>query len=228
MDWPTWVSTVTSTQLSQILSSPITCIVLSLTMTIAIFTMRSSITTITSTALFLYYLSTVVMEMRTAEAFVTVMTPHRGVVIQRSFSFTTTTTTTASTTTLSMADEPLPMDRMGETERMLLERRRIQDLGLVQELGKTVKMDGLDGLRAMVWTIYGISNVVFPIMATVMMAGMCLNLVGYGYYWDHDSHKMIIDTLEHIRQEYTYQQELWRIAVKAAAGADATTTQGLL
>lgn len=110
--------------------------------------------------------------MKTAEAFATVMTPHRGVVNQRSCSFTTTTSTTASTTTLNMADEPLPLDRMGETERLLLERRRIQDLGLVQELGKTTKMDGLDGLRAMVWAIYGMSNLVFPIMATVMMAGI--------------------------------------------------------
>jgi hypothetical protein len=84
-------------------------------------------------------------------------------------------------------------------------------------------MDGLDGLRAMVWTIYGISNVVFPIMATVMMAGICLNLVDCGYYWANDSHKMMIDTLEHIRQQNTYQLELWRIAVKAAAAEDATT-----
>jgi hypothetical protein len=68
-------------------------------------------------------------KMRTADAFATVMTPHRGVVNQRSFSFTTTTTTTASTTTLNMTDEPLPLDRMGETERLLLERRRIQELG---------------------------------------------------------------------------------------------------
>jgi hypothetical protein len=39
---------------------------------------------------------------------------------------------------------------------------------------------------------------------------------------------MMIDTLEHIRQQNTYQQELWRIAVKAAAAEDVTPTQGLL
>jgi hypothetical protein len=39
---------------------------------------------------------------------------------------------------------------------------------------------------------------------------------------------LMIDTLGHIRQQNTYQQELWRIAVNAAAAEDATTTQGLL
>jgi hypothetical protein len=196
--------------------------------------MRSCITTTTVLLLFCS-LHDVIMTRWTAAAFVIGMSPPRVVVNQRSLLISTSTSTSTwpstaatTTTTLHMADEPLPLDRMGETERLLLERRRIQDLGLVQELGKTVKKDGLDGLRLVIWTVYDISNVVFPVMAAVMMAGLCLNLVGYGYYWDHDTHKMIIDTLEHIRQENIYQQELWRIATKAASAVDATTKHALL
>ncbi|KAG7373599.1 hypothetical protein IV203_034323 [Nitzschia inconspicua] len=116
---------------------------------------------------------------------------------------------------LKMADEPMPRDQLGPTERLLLERKRIQDLGLVQELGKTVKKDGLDGIRSVVWAIYNVSNIVFPMLAVTMFAGICLNLMGYGYYWEDTTNQLIIDSLEHIRQENIYQQELLRIASEA-------------
>ncbi|KAG7340878.1 hypothetical protein IV203_024421 [Nitzschia inconspicua] len=116
---------------------------------------------------------------------------------------------------LKMADEPMPRDQLGPTERLLLERKRIQDLGLVQELGKTVKKDGLDGIRSVVWAVYNASNIVFPILAVIMFAGICLNLMGYGYYWEDTTNQLIIDSLEHIRQENIYQQELLRIASEA-------------
>ena len=114
-----------------------------------------------------------------------------------------------------MSDEPLQNQQIGAAERLLLERKRIQDEGLVQELGKTVKNDGLDGLRAFIWGIYGASNVVFPVLSVFMFAGICINLVGYGYYWDDHTNKMVFDTLEHIRQENIYQAELLRIAAQS-------------
>jgi len=120
---------------------------------------------------------------------------------------------------LQMADEPLSQDRIGDTERLLLERKRIQDLGLIQELGRTVRKDGLDGLRAFLWVLYHASNVVFPVLAVGMFAGICLNLTGYGYYWDQDSHRLMIDTLQHIRQENIYQQELLKLAESHASKA---------
>lgn len=119
-----------------------------------------------------------------------------------------------------MADEPMRDGNgnnnnnnmiMGATERLLLDRKRTLDLGLVQELGRTVKKDGWDGVRAIVWSLYSASNIVFPLMAAVMMGGMCLNLMGYGYYWDHVHHQYIVDSLEHIRQENIYQMEVMRI-----------------
>jgi hypothetical protein len=111
-----------------------------------------------------------------------------------------------------MSDEPFDAKNMmmGETERLLLEHKRVKDLGLVQELGRTIKKDGLDGIRALIWAFYGASNVVFPIMFVTMMGGIVLNLSGYGYYWD--DHGLVIDTLEHIRQDNLYQQELLKLS----------------
>ena len=120
----------------------------------------------------------------------------------------------SSKTSLHMSDEPLQNQKIGAAERLLLERKRIQDEGLVQELGRTVKKDGLDGLRALIWGMYDAYNVVFPVLAVFMFTGICVNLAGYGYYWDNDTNKMVFDTLEHIRQENVYQAELLRIAAQ--------------
>jgi hypothetical protein len=119
-----------------------------------------------------------------------------------------------------MSDEPLQSQQIGAAERLLLERKRIQDEGLVQELGRTIKKDGWDGVRALIWSLYGVSNVVFPVLAVVMFTGICVNLVGYGYYWDETTNKMVFDTLEHIRQENIYQQELLKIAARSGVMFD--------
>jgi hypothetical protein len=109
-----------------------------------------------------------------------------------------------------MSDEPFDHPSsssfsLGEAERRLLERKRAQDLGLVQELGRTIKKDGLDGIRAVVWSLYHASNVVFPMLFVGMMAGLCLNMAGYGYYWSDDG-RIVLDTLDHIRQNNMWMQ----------------------
>jgi hypothetical protein len=131
----------------------------------------------------------------------------------------------SSSFVLKMADEPLPSEKflVGETERLLLERQRIREMGLVQELGKTIKKDGWDPIRAAVWAMYSVSNVIFPVMAMTMLATICLNMMGYGYYWDEQTHQLVIDSLEHIRQENIYQSELLRIAAAAASASPPKT-----
>merc|ERR1711897_5807 len=91
---------------------------------------------------------------------------------------------------------------LGATERLLLDKER----GLVQKLGKTVKKDGLDGVRAIVWNLYFTANYVFTGLGILLMLGLTLNLAGYGYYFDN--HGMFnVDTLEHIRQEKFFAEE---------------------
>jgi hypothetical protein len=111
---------------------------------------------------------------------------------------------------LAMSDEPY----IGETEQLLLARKEFRDKGLVQRYGETVKKDGLDGLRAMVWKLFDISNVVFPALGAVLTLGLFLNMMGYGYYFDNSG--LVIDTLQNIHQEQSFQAE----AAKLAAGAE--------
>lgn len=117
----------------------------------------------------------------------------------------------SSTVGLKMSDNP--MGNVGVTERLLLEHKRSQELGLVQEYGCTVKKDGLDGVRAFVWGIFDVSNVVFPVMGVALSLGLALNLAGYGYYFDQGS--LVVDTLQTIQQDQMFQEEV----VKLAAGA---------
>mmetsp|Transcript_8538 Transcript_8538/g.15635 ORF Transcript_8538/g.15635 Transcript_8538/m.15635 type:complete len:169 (+) Transcript_8538:108-614(+) len=142
-----------------------------------------------------------------AEAFAPVMS---------SSSPKTTLVKTMSTflTVLKMSDEPLDESiKLGEAERAILERKRKLDEGLVQSLGCTIKKDGLDGIRAFVWSLYHASNIIFPVLAVVMMATLGLNLAGYGYYWVNGDTgaTLVVDTLEHIRN-----QNMWMIMEKSA------------
>ena len=115
---------------------------------------------------------------------------------------------------LQMSDEPLQHDgvNIGATERLLLDHKRIGDLGLCQEYGKTVKKDGLDGVRAFVWGIFDVSNYVFPALGAAMSFVLLLNMVGYGYFFDDGS--LVIDTLSNIQQEQFFQEEAIKLAAE--------------
>ena len=118
---------------------------------------------------------------------------------------------------LAMSDVPSDEPILGETEQLLLARKEIKDKGLVQQYGKTVKKDGLDGLRALIWGIFDVTNVVFPAMGMVLSVGLFLNMLGYGYYFDHGS--LVIDTLQSISQEQFFQEEAAKLAAEAAEKA---------
>ena len=105
---------------------------------------------------------------------------------------------------------------VGKTEQLLLdrcdaERRRQQQQGhdanvvVVAEVGRTIRDDGLDPIRAVVWSVFNVAqNIVFPTLAVVMMVKLGLQISGYGvlYYWD-DAHNVLpyiqIDTVQHLR-----------------------------
>jgi len=102
-------------------------------------------------------------------------------------------------------------------ERRLLETAaRERRLGLTQRYGHTVKGDALDPLRALIWQLFFASNYVFGALGVALMLGLTLNLLGYGYYWDWNgggslsssssSSILVIDTLDHIRQEQALVQ----------------------
>jgi hypothetical protein len=103
--------------------------------------------------------------------------------------------------------------RLGETERLLLERKRTKDLGLKQTYGVTVKKDGLDGVRAAVWGVFHASNVVFPVLGAAFFAGVMLNMMGYAYSFENGS--VVIDSMQHIRQEQFFQMEAARLTASA-------------
>jgi hypothetical protein len=110
---------------------------------------------------------------------------------------------------LAMSDEPM----LGETERLLLEHNRRRASGIIQEYRRTVKKDGLDVLRAFVWGIFDVTNIIFPMLAVALTMGLFLNMMGYGYYFDQSG--LVIDTLNRIQQDQAFQVE----AAKMAAGA---------
>ena len=104
---------------------------------------------------------------------------------------------------------------IGETERILLQAVANRELGLKQELGQTIKKDGLDGVRALVWTVFDVSQIVFGCLTVALSLGLLLNMMGYGYYFEWDQGGFAIDTLEHIRQDRVMAAE----AAKLASGA---------
>ena len=105
---------------------------------------------------------------------------------------------------------------IGETERLILEAAAQRGLGLKQELGKTIKKDGLDGLRAVVWGLFDASQFVFGCLAVALSAGLLLNLLGYGYFFDWDQGGFVIDTLDNIRQDKLMAAEAGKLASEAA------------
>ena len=119
-----------------------------------------------------------------------------------------------------MSQVPLDdSEAMGETERLLLQAKRDRDLGLKQEIGKTVKGDSLDGLRAVIWQLFFASNFVFSVGAVALGCGLLLNMMGYGYYFDsHSSSFLVIDTIEHIRQDQQMAMQAAQWASEKAAG----------
>lgn len=134
-----------------------------------------------------------------ASAFVPVSTPSDG-----------------PSTKLSMSSPPADdFDEagLGATERLLLEKARARDLGLVQEYGKTVKKDGLDGVRAVIWGIFHASQAVFSVLAVALMVGMALNMAGYAYYWDDAGFH--VDTMHHLNEIRLFEAETARLASTA-------------
>lgn len=100
---------------------------------------------------------------------------------------------------------------MGATERLLLEAKQKRENGLRQEYGVTIKKDGWDGVRAAIWLLFDATEIIFPMLALALTAGLLLNLMGYGYYFDQGS--FVVDTLEHIRQEQLFQLEATKMTV---------------
>jgi hypothetical protein len=111
-------------------------------------------------------------------------------------------------------------DMIGETERMLLENKRAKDLGLQQKYGVTIKKDGLDGVRAAVWGVFHASNAIFPVLGAALVAGLMLNMMGYGYSFENGS--VVIDSLQHIRQEEFFQMEAARLTASAVEAVSET------
>ena len=98
---------------------------------------------------------------------------------------------------------PIPLVRLGTTEWLLLQRHEMQQEGLRQDYGCTIKNDSYDVLRSAVWFLFDITNVIFPTLGLLLTMGLGLNLFcGLGYYYDTTSHTIIIDTLEHVRFHY--------------------------
>ena len=139
-------------------------------------------------------------------------------------------TTASSVRPLGMSDVPdldgSESSETGATERLLLQAKQRRQEGLKQEFGLTIKKDGLDPVRALVWAVFGVSQVVFLAMAVALSCGLLLNVMGYGYYldWDWQQHHqdwqhgpLVIDTLEHIRQEKIMAVEAAKLAVESAA-----------
>jgi len=90
-------------------------------------------------------------------------------------------------------------NRVGPTERLLIAAKERRERGYVQEVGKTVLGDNLDGVRALVWSLYGATNYIFPALGAVFFLKMVLQLAGYDFYFDEAEKSFALDTLEHIR-----------------------------
>lgn len=142
----------------------------------------------------------------------------------------TLTTTTANHVRLGMSQElPLSDDNsknkieetpammmIGETERLLLDAKKRRTLGLKQEYGATIKKDGLDGVRAVVWQLFGLSNVIFGVLGVALSLGLMLNVVGYGYYFDAPSPSfLVVDSLQNIALDKQLSMEAAKLAQQA-------------
>mmetsp|Transcript_55399 Transcript_55399/g.134530 ORF Transcript_55399/g.134530 Transcript_55399/m.134530 type:complete len:173 (+) Transcript_55399:947-1465(+) len=76
---------------------------------------------------------------------------------------------------------------------------------VVAEVGRTIRGDGLDPIRAVIWSLYNVGqNIVFPTFAVLMMMKLALQISGYGvlYYWD-EMHSVVpviqMDTVQHLQ-----------------------------
>ena len=105
-------------------------------------------------------------------------------------------------------------NNIGATERLLLDRNRAlldKRNGVVQRFGKTIKKDGLDGVRDVVWKVYFASNYVFTGLGILLVMGLFINVAGYGYYVDNQTGMFMIDTFEHIKMEQFFANEAARL-----------------
>jgi hypothetical protein len=96
------------------------------------------------------------------------------------------------------------------TEDLLLQAAERKRLGLRQEYGCTVKKDGWDAVRSAVWFLFDVSNVVFTCLGALLAAGLLLNLMGYGYFWD-DQGRFTVQTIAEIRHDRIMDAELIRL-----------------
>jgi len=141
----------------------------------------------------------------TSQAFAPFRPSHASVVLPRT-----------QTVTLCMSAEVGNENETGETERLLLEAAERRNLGLKQEFGHTIKGDSLDGLRALVWGMFDVSQVVFGCLGVALSLGLLLNMMGYGYFFDWDTGGVVIDTLDHIRQDKVMAAEAAKLAAETA------------
>ena len=104
---------------------------------------------------------------------------------------------------------PTSTSNLGPTELLLLQRQHSHQHGLRQEYGCTIKNDSYDYIRSVIWLLFDVSNVIFPVLGILLTLGLGLNLFcGLGYYYDTTSHTIIIDTLEHIRLQNQFINSL--------------------
>jgi hypothetical protein len=100
--------------------------------------------------------------------------------------------------------------KIGATELLLLQRAATasasssnteqEQIKVVQEYGCTIKNDGYDTIRSMIWFLFHMSNIIFPLLFLFFMINLSLNLFcEMGYYYNQNTHTFVIDTLDHIR-----------------------------
>jgi hypothetical protein len=97
------------------------------------------------------------------------------------------------------------------TEDILLRAAEVKRLGLRQEYGCTIKRDGLDFLRTLVWFVFDVSNILFAGLAVLLVLGMLLNIAGYGYFFD-DQHQLVVQSLDTIRHDRAMDAEFARLS----------------
>jgi hypothetical protein len=107
---------------------------------------------------------------------------------------------------------------IGATERLLLAAKIQREQGLRQDYGVTIKKDGWDGVRAVVWTVFGVTQLVLPVLAVALTCGLALNAMGYGYFFDVQTGNFVVDSLDHIRQEQLFQLEINKLVVGSRHG----------
>lgn len=102
-------------------------------------------------------------------------------------------------------------DQPRDTEDLLLEYSKQKALGLKQEYGETIKKDGLDGVRKVVWGIFRATEIVFPALGGLLTVGLFLNLLGYGYELTPD-HGLVVQSLEAMRTDKQLQAAMIEMA----------------